>query len=80
MSAPTTLAVLGTVAVRGHGATSPGAILHVKPRHRVDLLGIAEDRISVSLGDGRDGTIAYLTPEEACRLAGALLTATDEYA
>lgn len=79
MSAPTTLAVLGTVAVRGHGTTSPGAVLHVSPRHRVDLPGIDEDRIAVSLGDGRDGTIAYLTPEEACKLAGVLIEATDLY-
>lgn len=79
MTAGTTLAVLGTVSVRGHGVTSPGAVLHVRPRHRLDLPGIDGDRIAVSLGDGRDGTIAYLTPEEACKLAGALMNATDEY-
>lgn len=80
MSTSTTLAVLGTVAVRGHGTTTPGAVLHVSPCHRVTVPGIDENRIAVSLGDGRDGTIAYLTPEEACKLAGALLEATDEYA
>ena len=82
MSAPTTLAVLGTVAVGGHGITQPGSILHVSPRYRVDMpaAGIDEDRIAVSLGNGHDGALAYLTVEEACKLAGALLQATDLYA
>ena len=65
--------------MRGHATSSPGTVLHVKPRHRVDVPGIDEERIVVSLGDGRDGALAYLTPEEACKLAGALLSATDQY-
>lgn len=81
MSTSTTLAVLGTVAVGGHGITQPGAVLQVSPRYRVEIpaAGIDEHRIAVSVGNGHDGALAYLTPEQACQLAGALLEATDLY-